>query len=138
MNQLSSQPHLVNLVHKSSENGNITFFENDDLKSFYSKRFFWISNVPEGSIRGVHAHRKENQVLVCLKGKVIVSLESVEGKQSEFVLDRESQGLIVPCMHWQEIKFRENCILMVFADREYSEEDYIRDKTTFHEFRSPI
>lgn len=136
MNQNPVIPSIIRLVHKPSEKGNITFFENDELSTFFTKRVFWISNVPSEDIRGVHAHRLENQVLVCLKGKVKVSLENVEGQQFEFFLENENEGLIVPKMHWQSIKFSENSILLVFADKEYSEEDYIRDKIIFDEFRS--
>ncbi|TVP53009.1 MAG: WxcM-like domain-containing protein [Mongoliibacter sp.] len=136
MNTSDTKPCIVTLEHKPGEKGNITFFESEQLKTFLPKRFFWLSNIPEGSFRGIHAHKLENQVLICLKGEVKISLESISGENFEFNLEKESQGLLVPSMHWQKIEFGKDAILLVMADREFSEEDYIRDKNIFDELRN--
>lgn len=136
MNLLPNFPTLFSLEHKSSHKGNITFLENPNLENFSNRRSFWISQVPDGSVRGVHAHRKENQVLVCLQGEVEVLLEDLKGAKFEFRLQSEGEGLFVPKLHWQQIKFLNNPILMVFADKEYSEADYIRDKKIFDALRT--
>jgi hypothetical protein len=48
------------------------------------------------------------------------------------VLDSQAKGLLIGPGLWREMHdFSPDCVLMVFADAEYDEADYIRDREQF-------
>ena len=48
------------------------------------------------------------------------------------MLDNPTQGLLINSFIWREMTdFSDDCVLMVLADMEYEESDYIRDYSTF-------
>ncbi|SVB74467.1 uncharacterized protein METZ01_LOCUS227321, partial [marine metagenome] len=42
---------------------------------FIVKRLFYITDVPNQETRGFHAHRKNQQYLICLDGRIVVELK---------------------------------------------------------------
>ena len=80
--------------------------------------------VPKGAVRGRHAHKKDKQLLVCLKGAVKVTLDS-GGSPSEFFLS-EGKSLFMDSLVWgiQEYTTGEN-VLLVLCSEEHDPEDYI-------------
>ncbi|EOZ99294.1 hypothetical protein A33Q_0672 [Indibacter alkaliphilus LW1] len=133
MNNLLEKPMLLHLETKSNSLGDLTFFENQVLPFFEVKRVFWLTAVPDRGKRGLHAHIKEKQVLVCLQGTVTVRLEALSREKLEYKLNTANKGLYVPEMHWLEVEFSANSILLVLCDQEFSEADYIRDKRAFED-----
>jgi dTDP-4-dehydrorhamnose 3,5-epimerase-like enzyme len=83
--------------------------------------------------RGFHAHKQLRQLCVCVAGSVRLSL--FDGRREEsVVLDSNSQGLLIGPGLWREMHdFSPGSVLMVFADAEYDEADYIRSKEAFIE-----
>jgi dTDP-4-dehydrorhamnose 3,5-epimerase-like enzyme len=81
--------------------------------------------------RGFHAHKQLHQVCVCVAGSVRISL--FDGRREEsVVLDSSAKGLLIGPGLWREMHdFSPDCVLMVFADAEYDEADYIRDRAQF-------
>jgi dTDP-4-dehydrorhamnose 3,5-epimerase len=72
-----------------------------------------------------------HQLCVCVAGSVRMSL--FDGRREEsIVLDSSAKGLLVGPGLWREMHdFSPDCVLMVFADAEYDEADYIRDRDQF-------
>ncbi len=102
---------------------------------FPIKRFFAISNVKAGNIRGQHAHKKLNQVLVCLSGAVEVNLNDGRRSWSE-TLDQSGSALHIPPMIWAQQTYADpNTVLLVFCDEKYQESDYLRN---FEEFSNAV
>ena len=102
---------------------------------FPIKRFFTISNVKAGNIRGQHAHKKLNQVLVCLSGAVEVNLNDGRRSWSE-TLDQPGSALHIPPMIWTQQTYGDpNTVLLVFCDEKYQESDYLRN---FEEFSNAV
>jgi dTDP-4-dehydrorhamnose 3,5-epimerase-like enzyme len=101
---------------------------------FDIKRFYTITRLNPGAVRGRHAHRQLEQVLFCLKGKAEIFLD--DGTKSKtVVLDGPDTGLYVPPGIWHEVrKFEDGAILLVLASGIFDESDYIRD---YEEFRNP-
>ncbi len=83
--------------------------------------------------RGFHAHKQLHQLCVCVAGSVRLIL--FDGRREEsVVLDSNSQGLLIGPGLWREMHdFSPGSVLMVFADAEYDEADYIRSKDAFIE-----
>lgn len=115
----------------NEENGCLSFAEINTEIPFEIKRLYYIYGVPEGKIRGHHAHKSLNQLLVCLNGEVEIETDDGVCKES-VLLDSPSKGLIVSSGIWRTMKFnKKDSILMVAASDFYSEDDYIRDYDNF-------
>src|SRR5438309_11704008 len=67
--------------------GSLSFAQYQDNLPFLPKRFFFVFNVGEGQTRGGHAHKTVQQLLVCVNGSCLVSLD--DGKtRDEVWLDK--------------------------------------------------
>lgn len=99
---------------------------------FDVKRVYYTYGVESGSIRGKHAHKELEQVLICVSGNLTVRCFDGE-KFEEIDLDSESTGLYIGPMIWHEMYgYDKNTVLMVLASDYYNEEDYIRDYDKFN------
>nr|QGT50686.1 dTDP-6-deoxy-3,4-keto-hexulose isomerase [uncultured Elusimicrobia bacterium] len=98
---------------------------------FDIKRVYYIWDTAAGVVRGKHAHRRLEQVIVCLAGSCDFILD--DGKQRVTVhLDNPAQGLHIKHNIWREFtNFSQDCVVMVLASEHYDEADYVRDYQTF-------
>ena len=98
---------------------------------FPPKRCFLVMDVRSKEVRGEHAHRECEQLLVCAKGSMACVVD--DGVQhQEVLLDAPEVGLYVPPMVWTtQYKYTEDAILLVFASDPYDPDDYIRDYDAF-------
>ena len=86
------------------------------------------------TVRGRHAHRRCNQFLVCLAGRIAVGLDDGRRKK-RFVLASPGRGLFVPAGIWATQTYHPRSSLLVLCDRAYEAGDYIRDYRAFRRFR---
>lgn len=111
--------------------GFLTSLEGNRNVPFEIKRIYFTYNVPKGTKRGMHAHKKLQQLLWCPYGKIEVILDDGSIKQS-FLLDSPNSGLLIPNGVWRDIYWRvEGAVLCVAASEYYDENDYIRDYEEF-------
>ena len=98
---------------------------------FEIKRVYYIWGNKPGIIRGKHAHRKLEQIVICMAGSCDFILDN--GKQREVVhLSSADKGLYIKNNIWREFThFSEDCVIMVLASEHYEEADYIRDYSLF-------
>ena len=127
-------PSLVQLVDiplHGDARGQLCVAELGGALPFPARRIYWIHGTRPGVSRGFHAHKKLRQLCVCVAGSVRLSL--FDGKSEEsVVLDSSAKGLLIGPGLWREMHdFSPDCVLMVFADAEYDEADYIRDRDQF-------
>jgi len=124
---------LVRMHSIYEARGHLTVGEMGKGMPFVPRRFFVISDVPDAGIRGEHAHRALDQLLVCLAGSVVA--EANDGAtQRSILLDVPHVGLHIPPMVWGvQHHYTRDAVLMVLASAEYDAADYIRD---FSEFRA--
>jgi len=98
---------------------------------FAPQRFFLVCDVPTKELRGEHAHRACEQLLVCVGGSVNVLCDDGEHRQ-EFVLDSPEIGVYIGPMVWgTQYRYSSDAVLMVLASRPYDPDDYIRDYDQF-------
>ena len=85
-------------------------------------------------VRGHHAHKSLEQILVCVHGSCKIKLDN--GKEQKIVsLEKPYEGLYVANNMWREMfDFSPDAVLMVFASEVYDESDYIRDYDEFLKF----
>ena len=124
---------LVDIPQRGDARGALSVAELGGALPFPIRRVYWIHGTKPGVSRGFHAHKQLRQLCVCVAGSVRLSL--FDGRREEgVVLDSNSQGLLIGPGLWREMHdFSPDCVLMVFADAEYDEADYIRSKDAFIE-----
>jgi UDP-2-acetamido-3-amino-2,3-dideoxy-glucuronate N-acetyltransferase len=111
--------------------GNLSFAEYGQLLPFLPKRYFLVFDVPSREVRGEHAHRIQEQFLVCVKGACSMVVDDGFNRR-EFRLDRPSLGLYLPPMVWGiQYRYSADAVLMVLASDCYDPDDYIRDYDEF-------
>lgn len=122
---------IVQLPKITDPRGNLTFIENSNHIPFNIKRVYYLYDVPGGSDRGSHAHKKLHQFIVAMSGSFDVVLDDGRQKQ-RFHLNRSYYGLYVCPMMWRFLdNFSSGSVCMVLASELYSEEDYFRDYNDF-------
>lgn len=98
---------------------------------FRVKRCYIVSDPTNDAIRGQHAHRNLEQVIICLHGAFTLTLDN-GSKRVDLRLDRDNEGIYIKDRVWRELKdFSENCVILVLASQHYNENDYIRDYEDF-------
>lgn len=122
-------PHVINFKEIGDSTGKLVV-AGDEL-NFDIKRVFWIYDVEEGGQRGNHANIASKKIVVCLKGRVEVELEDLHGEKSYYTLSRKNEGLLIPVLYWNRIRFLDGAVLMCIASEEYNEADYIRNYEEF-------
>jgi hypothetical protein len=107
--------------------GTLVFVENHRPVPFAIERFFGVSGVTPGAVRGDHAHRVCNQALLCMHG--VCEVECKDGRDTKtFRLTNPGMLLYVPATIWASEKYEtSDTVLVVLADRRYDAADYIRD-----------
>lgn len=121
-------------LHGNAQIGFIGVYENHPNLPFEVKRVFWTVQTPEEILRGRHAHRQTEQILIALQGIIRVTTESPDGKVEIFTLDHPSKGLYVPANSWHTMQYRNNAIQLVLASTAYDEADYIRDYANYKSY----
>ena len=108
----------------------ITVFSKKEVSQFKFKRIFFVRNGKTG-VRGNHAHKKCYQFMFSLKGKI--KLVCDDGlKKKKIKLEPDKNGIMVPPTIWTKQEYlTKNSILGVICDRNYEEEDYIRNYIEF-------
>ncbi len=107
--------------------GNLSFLESNNHIPFEIKRTYWIYDVPGGQVRGGHAFKEQQEVIIALSGSFEVKVTDGE-KEEFFLLNRSYSGLYVPNGLWRSmINFSTNSLALVLSSTEYNEADYIHD-----------
>lgn len=98
---------------------------------FEIKRVYYMYDTGEGVVRGHHAHKSLEQILICIHGSCKVKLDN--GREQKIIsLEKPYEGLYVPNNMWREMyDFSSDAVLMVLASEVYREEDYIRSYEEF-------
>lgn len=111
--------------------GSLVALEGGKTIPFDIQRVYYLFGTQAGIARGFHAHKKLQQVAVCVTGHCRMVLDDGE-KREEVRLDSPTSGLLIGNMVWREMHdFSPDCVLLVLASEHYDESDYIRDYENF-------
>lgn len=126
----ATDPRLVELGGATDERGGLGVIEHGPLP-FVPQRTFFVSGVPVGSVRGIHAHRTCHQLIVAVQGSVTVLWD--DGKDSVGVtLDAATHGLHLPPGIWSsQCAWSDGAVLLVLASHPYDKADYVTDYAEF-------
>jgi len=119
---------------KGDSRGSLIALEANKEIPFEIKRVYYIFDTKEGVVRGHHAHKALEQILICVSGSCTIVMD--DGKERiEFVLNKPDIGLYVGPKMWHEMKdFSPGAVLLVLASDLYNEADYIRNYNEFLEY----
>lgn len=118
--------------------GYITVAEQYKNIPFDVKRVYWTYYTPQDVIRGGHAHKELEQVIVAVSGTIIFNTEDLNGNKQTFVLDHPTKALYIPKRVWRDIQFSHSAVLLCLASEYYLEEDYYRDYQEFLSYNSDL
>lgn len=122
---------LVDLPKISDPRGNLTFIEGNQHIPFDIKRVYYTYDVPGGSDRGAHAHKRLHQLIIAMSGSFDVVLDDGFEKK-RFHLNRSYFGLYVCPMMWRELdNFSSGSVCLVLASELFDPDDYYRDYELF-------
>ena len=116
--------HLVIVEGKGAEGG----------IPFEIKRIFYIYGSDKEVVRGKHANRNSEFVLVNVAGTSKVRVRDGEGNEAVYFLNRPHIGIYLPNMIWKEMyDFSEDSVLLVLASEHYNPSEYLREYSKFTE-----
>jgi len=115
--------------------GFLSFGESLKGIPFEIKRIYYIYEIGDlSAIRGEHAHKKLEQVFLCIRGKVTFLLDDGERKE-KIELKEPNKGLYIGPKLWHNmINFSKDTVILAIASDYYNEEDYIREYDKFRDY----
>lgn len=97
---------------------------------FVPHRYFVVSDVPSGAVRGGHASRSQHELLTCVAGSCTVDVDCGDGDIERFVLDDRRVALLLPPLWWnEEHSFSPGAVLLVLASAPYDPSEHCTDRT---------
>lgn len=122
---------LIHFAEEVEPRGSLVWAQASDRLPFTPQRFFLIHQVPDGVVRGAHAHRELHEVLVAVAGEVTLELD--DGcEQATVVLDTPTFGLYLPPLVWRtQHRYAPGSMLLALASHDYDPDDYVRDHDEF-------
>ncbi|HWW41759.1 FdtA/QdtA family cupin domain-containing protein [Pedobacter sp.] len=127
---------LLELPKQQNRDGNLTAINGGVEVPFEIKRVYYLYDVPGGETRGAHAHYELEQLVIAASGSFDVVLN--DGKYTKtFTLNRPYYGLHIKPGIWRDlVNFSSGSVLLVLASKIYSEKDYIRDFSSFLNYKN--
>ena len=132
MKKLSELYEIINFNEYGDERGNLVVAEGDGMDvPFAIKRVVYMYGSDDEVIRGQHANRKTEFVLINVSGTSKVKVDN--GYETEIIeLNKPRMGLYLKTMVWKDMyDFSPDSVLLVLASEHYDGEEYIRDYEEF-------
>ena len=126
-------PQMLEFQEKGDERGHLIVYEGggQDIP-FDIKRIFYIYGSDRGIVRGQHANRETEFVIINVAGSSKVRVEDGKGNEAIFTLNRPRTGIYLPRMIWKEMyDFSEDSVLLCLASEHYKSDEYIRNYDDF-------
>jgi dTDP-4-dehydrorhamnose 3,5-epimerase-like enzyme len=129
---------VISLPKFEDPRGNLSFIEENNHIPFKIERTYWIYDVPGGQVRGGHAFKEQQELIVALSGSFDVVVNDGNTKNI-FSLNRSYYGLYVPAGMWRQMQnFSTNSLAMVLSSTHFHENDYIRNYDDFLKYRKTL
>ena len=127
MQHVTEQCKVLNFADLGDERGKLVVVEGEQHIPFAIQRVFYIYGSDSEVVRGQHANRESEFVLINVGG---TSKVRIDNGHSEAIieLNKPMMGLYIPTMVWKDMyDFSEDSILLVLASTHYNGKEYIRD-----------
>lgn len=132
---MSEMYRLLNFKDLGDERGKLVVIEGNQDIPFEIARVFYIYGSDSTVVRGQHANRNSEFVLVNVAGKSKVMI--TDGTKKEIVeLNKPMEAVYIPKMIWKEMyDFSPDSVLLVLANTHYDGKEYIRN---FDEYKKEM
>jgi len=131
MNVLSLA-QMLEFQQKGDERGRLVIVEGNEDIPFEIKRIFYIYGSDSEVVRGQHANKESEFVLINVAGTSKVKVKDGRGNEAIYSLNRPHTGIYLPKMIWKDMyDFSEDSVLLCLASTHYDAAEYIRDYDEF-------
>lgn len=128
MNEIS----ICKFKELGDKRGHLVVIESLENIPFEVKRLFYMYGSDADAVRGQHANRKSEFVLINIAGSSKVRTDNGKGNIEIYTLDKPNIGLYLPSMIWKDMyDFSSDSILLVLSNELYASDEYIRNYNDF-------
>lgn len=122
---------ILQFADLGDERGKLVVIEGGQAIPFEIKRVFYIYESDSTVVRGQHANRESEFVLINVAGKSKVRI--TDGLEEIVVeLNKPMMGVYIPKMIWKDMyDFSSDSVLLVLASTHYDGKEYIRDYSEY-------
>lgn len=122
------QVKLIEFPHYGDERGHLVIIEGEKNIPFAVKRVFYIYGSTRDVVRGKHANRKSEFILINVAGTSRVRVNDGKGNEKVFSLNDPDVGIYIPRMIWKDMyDFSSDSVLLCLSNEHYDAEEYIKD-----------
>lgn len=122
---------LIAITGSDTGNGSLAMFQHGGPRGiipFEIKKVLVVSGMKSDDIRGKHAHRETQEVIIALRGGCDFEIDD-GSRVHKVTLSGMTQALYLPPRVWRTFtNFQKDTILLLIADQEYDENEYVRDE----------
>ena len=123
---------MLEFAQHGDDRGHLVVIEGMKDVPFEIKRAFYIYGSDPNVVRGQHANRESEFVLINVAGTSKVKVKDGEGNEAIFCLNRPHTGIYLPTMVWKDMyDFSADSVLLVLASTHYNAAEYIRNYEDF-------
>ena len=124
--RLLDQVNTLEFKQNGDDRGHLVVVEGNKDIPFALARIFYIYGSDTDVVRGRHANRRSEFVLVNVNGSSKVKVS--DGREEKIiVLDKPYRGVYLPKMVWKEMyDFSKDSVLLCLASEAYDPNEYIR------------
>ena len=123
---------ILEFSQRGDERGYLVIVEGKEDIPFDIKRVFYIYGSDKDVVRGQHANRESEFVLINVAGTSKVKVKDGKGNEAVYSLNRPHMGIYLPKMIWKDMyDFSEDSVLLCLASTHYDANEYIRDYDDF-------
>ena len=128
---IKDQYKILEFGDLGDERGKLVVVEGAQDIPFDIQRVFYIYGSDSEVVRGQHANRNSEFVLINVSGSSKVRVDN--GFEDDIIeLNRPRMGLYLPTMLWKDMyDFSVDSVLLVLANTHYDGHEYIRDYDEF-------
>ena len=123
---------ILRFTEKGDSRGRLVVVEGKQDVPFEIKRIFYIYGSDADVVRGKHANRHSEFVLINVAGSSKIRV--VDSAENEVIihLNHPHTGIYLPAMVWKEMyDFSPDSVLLVLSNEHYDPNEYIRDYDEF-------
>lgn len=118
---------VLHFADLGDERGKLVVIEGGEAIPFEIKRVFYIYGSDATVVRGQHANRESEFVLINVAGESKVRITD-GSDEMVIVLDKPMMGVYIPRMLWKDMyDFSPDSVLLVLASTHYDDSEYIRN-----------
>lgn len=126
---------LLEFPQKGDKRGHLVVVEGGQEIPFEIKRIFYIYGSDSNVIRGQHANKRSEFVLINVAGTSKVRVDDGKGNEAVFSLNRPHTGIYLPKLVWKDMyDFSEDSVLLCLASEHYDGSEYIRSYEEFVQY----